>query len=59
MVYSKGSTESRTRLYQIGISKFYKEIEKDFEIFGELDGRFERFKKDVNYNSFIVIKKKK
>jgi len=57
MVYAKGSTKSRTRLYQIGICQMYEEIEQDFEIFGELDGEFERFSKNINYNSFIVKKK--
>ena len=40
MVYAKGSTKSRTRLYQIGINKMYEDLKKDFEIFGELDGKF-------------------
>ena len=57
MVYAKGSTQARTRLYQIGINSMYESIEQDFEIFGELDGEFERFTRDTNYNSFIVIKK--
>jgi hypothetical protein len=57
MVYAKGSTRSRTRLYQIGISKLNEQIEQNFEIFGELEGKFERFTKNINYDSFIVIKK--
>jgi len=57
LVYAKGSTNSRTRLYQIGISQLYEQIEEDFEVFGELEGKYERFTKNINYNSFIVTKK--
>lgn len=53
----KGSTKSRTRLYQIGINQMYEEIEEDFELFGDLEGEFERFRKNINYNSVIVLKK--
>lgn len=35
----------------------HESIEQDFEIFAELDGEFERFTRDTNYHSFIVIKK--
>ena len=57
MVYARGSTQARTRLYQIGINSMYESIDQDFEIFGELDGEFERFTRETNYHSFIVIKK--
>ena len=33
-VYATGSTQSRTRLYKRGISKYYEEAVKDFEIYG-------------------------
>jgi hypothetical protein len=33
-VYATGSTKSRTRLYRMGISKYYVEIVKDFYLFG-------------------------
>lgn len=44
-VYLKGSTHSRTRLYQISISKFIEQISIEFEVYGELKNEFERFKK--------------
>ena len=31
-VYATGSTKSRTRLYRMGINKYFNEVEKDFEI---------------------------
>jgi hypothetical protein len=34
--------------HQIGINQMYEEIEEDFELFGELEGEFERFRKNIN-----------
>ena len=56
-VYLKGSTESRTRLYQISISKFIEQITMDFDVYGELEGQFERFRKNVTYNGFLIQKR--
>lgn len=56
-VYLKGSTSSRTRLYQINISKFIEQIISDFEVYGELEDDFERFKKNVVYKGFLIQKK--
>ena len=56
IVYFVGLTKNRTRLYQMGISKFISLIPKEFSIYGELDGVAQRFKKGVNYNSFIIRK---
>ncbi|MDP3913131.1 MAG: hypothetical protein Q8R96_05265 [Bacteroidota bacterium] len=57
MVYATGSTESRTRLYRIGITKFISDVETDFEIFGELEEGWEEFKKDIVYKGFLVKRK--
>ena len=57
MVYATGSTESRTRLYRMGISRYIEEVECDFEIFGELDEDWEEFKKDIDYRGFLVKRK--
>lgn len=58
IVYSKGSSTSRTRLYQINISKYLNEIVSEFEVFGELEDNIERFKKGVNYLGFYVVRHK-
>jgi hypothetical protein len=58
IVYSKGSSTSRTRLYQINISKYLDEIVTEFEVFGELEDKIERFKKGINYLGFYVIRHK-
>jgi hypothetical protein len=56
-VYMKGSTSGRTRLYQISISKFIDLISIDFDIYGELEGEFERFKKNISYKGFLIQKR--
>ncbi len=38
LIYLKGSTHSRTRLYQMGITKYWTEISKDFEVLIEVKG---------------------
>jgi hypothetical protein len=59
LVYAEGSTPSRTRRYQMGINKFWKEIELDFRIFGlSKEGGFEPFKAGKNYMGFAVTRKK-
>jgi hypothetical protein len=57
MVYATGSSRSRTRLYRMGISKFLDEALTDFEIYGQLDEGWEKFKKDIDYTGFIVKRK--
>ncbi len=56
-VYATGSTPSRTRLYRMGISKYFHEVEKDFEIFGELSDSWVVFQKGIDYNGFVVKRK--
>lgn len=53
-VYATGSTDSRTRLYRMGISKYLDEAIEDFEIFGELEGTWEPFEVDKEYKGFLV-----
>lgn len=59
MVYATGSTKSRTRLYRMGITKYLDEIKEDFDIFGELEHGWEEFRKDVEYEAFLVKLKDK
>lgn len=54
MVYATGSTKARTRLYRMGISKYYTETARDFEIFGERNKQWESFEKDTDYKAFLV-----
>jgi hypothetical protein len=49
-----GSTESRTRLYQIAISKNFKEINKLFDIQGFKNGYWKEFQPSENFEAFLV-----
>ena len=59
MIYATGSTKSRTRLYRMGIAKFLSEIEEDFEVLGEQNDGWETFRKNIEYEGFLVRRKKK
>lgn len=56
-VYATGSTLARTRLYRMGISKYLDEVVENFEIFGEFDGDWQPFERDVDCISFLVKRK--
>ncbi|AYD49073.1 MAG TPA: hypothetical protein VFQ86_10945 [Arachidicoccus soli] len=57
MVYAQGSTATRTRLYQIGITNHFSEIEQILNVYGFVDGKWQRFNKGVNYDAFLVARK--
>ena len=52
-----GSTASRTRLYRMGITKFYEEIIYDFHLFGQIGDDYYEFEIGKEYNGFLVLKK--
>lgn len=56
-IYIRGSTKSRTRLYQMGISKYQSDIKESFEIYGEINNIWESFRQGINYESFLVKRK--
>ena len=59
IVHVKGSTPSRTRLYQIGITKNWIEICQLFNVFGyTTNNQWQLFLKNVNYDAFMVYRKK-
>jgi hypothetical protein len=57
IVVAKGSTHSRTRLYRKHITFFFQYIDQDFELYGELEGRFQRFTINRDYTSFLIKKR--
>ena len=58
-IYATGSTKSRTRLYRMGVTKFFSEVNDDFEVLGEREGDWESFRKNVEYEGFLVRRKNK
>lgn len=56
-IHAQGSTRSRTRLYQMGISANKEEIEAHFVIKGLTTSGWETFRKGTNYSSLLATKK--
>jgi hypothetical protein len=56
-VHATGSSNSRTRLYQIGISQNLEELEKYFKIYGLYENKWIPFVKNKPYEAFIVKRK--
>ena len=58
-IYATGSSESRTRLYRMGITNNLEELKKDFYVFGlRNDQEFEPFIVGEDYLGFLVTRKK-
>jgi len=53
-IYAAGSTATRTRLYRMGINKYYEIVEGDFDIMGEYLSEREWYKKGRDYQAFAV-----
>ncbi len=53
-IYATGSSKSRTRLYRRGISKYFSVVKNDFEIYGMINDDWQPFKKEVDYDAFLV-----
>ncbi len=56
-VYATGSTEARTRLYRMGINKYFDIVQEDFDIMGEDQNEWEWYKKGKDYQAFAVHRK--
>ncbi len=56
LVYATGSTPARTRLYRMGITRFYEEIQEDFLLFGRMDKAFYAFEIGKEYEGFLAQK---
>jgi hypothetical protein len=54
IIFIKGSTPSRTRLYQIAINLFLEELTVDFRIYGFYNESWESFSKGKNYEAFLA-----
>jgi hypothetical protein len=56
-IYAKGSTPGRTRLYRIGITANWKSIISEYEVYGFVEEKWQRFKFQVEYDGFLVHRK--
>jgi hypothetical protein len=59
MVVATGSTRTRTRLYRMVISNNLETIRLDFQVYGLLDDDWEVFLPNIDYQAFLVIRKKR
>ena len=57
IIYVKGSSFSRTRLYRTRISNTLDEITKSYDVLGSLDDNWERFRQNRDYSAFLITKK--
>ena len=57
-ILMQGTTNARTRLYQMAINTHYDEIKKDFSILGLLDDDWVIFERNINYNGFLINRNK-
>lgn len=58
MIFATGTTKARTRLYRMGISNHLSTIKLDFEVFGLIDDKWLPFLKEVEFEAFLVKRKK-
>ena len=56
-VYATGSTYARTRLYRMGITRYFEQVRKDFYLYGESEGDFGEFEIGKDYRGFLVERK--
>ncbi len=56
-IYATGSSATKTRLYRMGINKYFDMVEKDFDIMGEHLSEWEWYEKGKNYQAFAVHRK--
>jgi len=56
-VYATGSTKARTRLYRMGITKYYKQMTKDFYLYGKIGNNFQTFEIGKTYEGFLAQRK--
>ncbi|MXN91644.1 hypothetical protein GR160_10435 [Flavobacterium sp. Sd200] len=56
-VYAVGSTPVRTRLYRMGITKYYEEAIIHFDIYGLLNNTWVVFEKGIEFDAFLIKRK--
>jgi hypothetical protein len=56
-IQATGSTKARTRLYRMGIVKYWHEANNDFYILGLLNSEWKQFVIGIDYDAFAVKRK--
>lgn len=56
-IYATGSTATRTRLYRMGINKYFDIVDEDFDMMGEQQSEWEWYEKGKDYQAFAVHRK--
>jgi len=57
-ISASGSTKARSRLYRMGINKYFDVAQENFDIMGKhQNGRMELYQKDKDYHAFVVHRK--
>ncbi len=53
-IFASGSTAARTRLYQMGITKYYDEIIDELEVYGRIKDYWYLFERNKEYRAFLA-----
>ena len=56
-IFAVGSTATRTRLYRMGINKYFDIANRDFDILGEQQDVLKWYEKGKDYQAFVVRRK--
>jgi len=56
-IAATGSTDARTRLYRMGLTKYFDNVSNDFIILGQYNNAWEPFNIGTNYEAFVVKRK--
>ena len=56
-IVAKGRTRSRNRLYRMGISNNWQEINTEFEVYGLINEEWKLFEAGKDYEAFLVRRK--
>lgn len=58
-IYATGSTKARTRLYRMGINKYYDKAIEDFVVYGLLNDEWVEFSNEADFDAFLVKRKER
>lgn len=53
-IFAEGTTPARNRLYQMGISANFLEINKYFKVLGFVREKWQPFRPELNYEAFLI-----